>query len=326
MVDHGKIILFPRGITPLQIISFRSHFSRNTLLLMFFVALLMAAVTAWKYDLVATVYFRDQLTATGWIINGAIVALFLIGLARMIAIFLSYSREEKATARFVRNQEEELEDPLHEVPATSIIARRYLVMERLHAASTPIDQGALAATLLASESTRTSFPKYISNVLILTGVFGTIVSLSLALLGASDLLENAVDVEGMGLVIHGMSTALSTTITAIVCYLFFGYFYLKLTDAQTNLLSAVEQVTTTYLAPLFVVEQDTTLYEFTGLVRSLQSLVKQMQESQKVVARAETRLLDAVDEYQQQAEQGQQQMGTVIKLLRQGFRLPEDEA
>ncbi len=310
----------------MQIISFRSHFSRNTLLLMFFVALLMAAVTAWKYDLVATVYFRDQLTATGWIINGAIVALFLIGLARMIAIFLSYSREEKATARFVRNQEEELEDPLREVPAGSIIARRYLVMERLHAASTPIDQGALAATLLASESTRTSFPKYISNVLILTGVFGTIVSLSLALLGASDLLENAVDVEGMGLVIHGMSTALSTTITAIVCYLFFGYFYLKLTDAQTNLLSAVEQVTTTYLAPLFVVEQDTTLYEFTGLVRSLQSLVKQMQESQKVVARAETRLLDAVDEYQQQAEQGQQQMGTVIKLLRQGFRLPEDEA
>ena len=310
----------------MQIISFRSHFSRNTLLLMFFVALLMAAVTAWKYDLVATVYFRDQLTATGWIINGAIVALFLIGLARMIAIFLSYSREEKATARFVRNQEEELEDPLREVPASSIIARRYLVMERLHAASTPIDQGALAATLLASESTRTSFPKYISNVLILTGVFGTIVSLSLALLGASDLLENAVDVEGMGLVIHGMSTALSTTITAIVCYLFFGYFYLKLTDAQTNLLSAVEQVTTTYLAPLFVVEQDTTLYEFTGLVRSLQSLVKQMQESQKVVAETETRLLDAVDEYQQQAEQGQQQMGTVIKLLRQGFRLPEDEA
>ncbi|BAO44541.1 hypothetical protein [Thiolapillus brandeum] len=308
----------------MQIISFRRHFSRNTLLLMFLVALVMAGIAAWKYDLVATVYFRDQLTATGWIINGAIVALFLLGLMRMIAIFHSYSREEKATTRFIRNQEESLEDPLYQVPANSIIAARYRVMERLHATSTPINQGALAATLLASESTRTSFPKYISNVLILTGVFGTIVSLSLALLGASDLLENAVDVEGMGLVIHGMSTALSTTITAIVCYLFFGYFYLKLTDAQTNLLSAVEQVTTTYLAPLFVVEQDTTLYEFTGLVRSLQSLVRQMQESQKVVARAETRLLDAVDEYQSRVEQDQVEMGTVVKLLRQGFRLPED--
>ena len=291
---------------------------------MFLVALVIAGIAIWKYELVATVYFRDQLTATGWIINGAIVALFLLGLMRMIAIFLSYSREERAAARFIHNQENELEDPLYQVPARTIIASRYRVMERLHSSSTPINQGALAATLLASESTRTSFPKYISNVLILTGVFGTIVSLSLALLGASDLLENAVDVEGMGLVIHGMSTALSTTITAIVCYLFFGYFYLKLTDAQTNLLSAVEQVTTTYLAPLFVVEQDTTLYEFTGLVRSLQSLVRQMQESQKVVARAESRLLDAVDEYQDQVGQGQKEMGTVVELLRRGFRLPDD--
>ncbi len=310
----------------MQIVTFRSHFSRNTLLLMFLVALVISGIAVWKYDLIATVYFRDQLTATGWIINGAIVVLFLLGLMRMITIFLSYSREERATARFIQNQENELEDPLLQVPANSIIASRYRVMERLHASSTPINQGALAATLLASESTRTSFPKYISNVLILTGVFGTIVSLSLALLGASDLLENAVDVEGMGLVIHGMSTALSTTITAIVCYLFYGYFYLKLTDAQTNILSAVEQVTTTYLAPLFVVEQDTTLYEFTGLVRSLQSLVRQMQESQKVVARAETRLLDAVSEYQQQLGQGQEEMGTVVQLLRRGFRLPDDDA
>jgi len=309
----------------LQIITFRSHFSRNTLLLMFLVALVIIGISIWKYDLVATVYFRDQLTATGWIINGAIVILFVLGLLRMIAIFLSYGREEKATARFIRNQENEVEDPLYQVPAGSIIASRYRVMERLHASSTPINQGALAATLLASESTRTSFPKYISNVLILTGVFGTIVSLSLALLGASDLLEHAVDVEGMGLVIHGMSTALSTTITAIVCYLFFGYFYLKLTDAQTNLLSAVEQVTTTYLAPLFVVEQDTTLYEFTGLVRSLQSLVRQMQESQKVVARAETRLLDAVDEYQNQALGEREKMDVMIELLRKGFRLPEED-
>ncbi|HID45981.1 MAG TPA: hypothetical protein EYP34_09530 [Chromatiaceae bacterium] len=129
----------------------------------------------------------------------------------------------------------------------------------------------------------------------------------------------------MGLVIHGMSTALSTTITAIVCYLFFGYFYLKLTDAQTNLLSAIEQVTTTYLTPLFIVEQETTLYEFTGLVRSLQSLVKQMQVSQKVVTKAEAQLLAAVDEYQDQIGESNRDMITVIELLRRGFRLRDDE-
>ncbi|WP_293680258.1 hypothetical protein [Thiolapillus sp.] len=309
----------------MQIITFRSHFSRNTLLLMLLLAAILAGISIWKFDLIKTVYFKDQLTATGWIINGAIVALFLVGILRIIAIFLSYSREEAATSRFIRNQEEEAENPLDQVPLNSIIARRYLVMERLFDASTPINQGALATTLLANESTRTSLPKYISNILILTGVFGTIVSLSLALLGASDLLENAVDVGGMGLVIHGMSTALSTTITAIVCYLFYGYFYLKLTDAQTNLLSAIEQITTTYLAPMFVVEQETTLYEFTGLVRSLQSLVKQMQVSQKVVTKAEAKLLATVDEYQSQMDESNRDMSAVIKLLRRGFRLRDDE-
>ncbi|WP_456378586.1 hypothetical protein [Thiolapillus sp.] len=309
----------------MQIITFRSHFSRNTLLLMFLLAAIVGGISFWKFDLIQTVYFKDQLTATGWIINGSIAALFLAGMARMIMIFLSYSREEAATARFIRNQEEEIDNPLDQVPRNSIIARRYLVMERLFNSSSPINQGALAATLLANESTRTSLPKYISNILILTGVFGTIVSLSLALLGASDLLENAVDVGGMGLVIHGMSTALSTTITAIVCYLFFGYFYLKLTDAQTNLLSATEQVTTTYLAPMFVVEQETTLYEFTGLVRSLQSLVKQMQSSQKIVTRAEAQLLTAVDEYQKQLAESNKDMGAIISLLKRGFRLRDDE-
>jgi len=309
----------------LQIITFRSHFSRNTLLLMLVLAAVAASISIWKFDLIQTVYFKDQLTATGWIINGSIVALFLAGITRIIAIFLSYSREETATARFIRNQEEDIENPLDQVPQNSIIARRYLVMERLFNSSSPINQGALAATLLANESTRASLPKYISNILILTGVFGTIVSLSLALLGASDLLENAVDVGGMGLVIHGMSTALSTTITAIICYLFFGYFYLKLTDAQTNLLSAIEQVTTTYLAPMFVVEQETTLYEFTGLVRSLQSLVKQMQVSQKIVTKAETRLLTAVDEYQKQLTESNKDMAAIINLLKRGFRLRDDE-
>ena len=81
------------------------------------------------------------------------------------------------------------------------------------------------------------------------------------------MLENAVSATGMGMVIHGMSTALSTTITAIVCYVFFGYMFQRLTDAQTNLISGVEQVTTAFLMPKFQVQTDNVLYEFTGLIR-----------------------------------------------------------
>ena len=293
---------------------------------MLLLAVLVGSFIFWKQDLVSTIYFKAQLTSLGLIINGAILALFSVGVLRIVMIFLSYAREEASVGRFIRNQElDDAETPLQGVPNKSIIARRYHTMEHLHQASTPVAQGALASSLLAAESTRTSLPKFISNILILSGVFGTIISLSIALLGASDLLENAVNVSGMGLVIHGMSTALSTTITAIICYLFFGYFYLKLTDAQTNLVSAIEQVTTTYLMPRFQVQSDTTLYEFTGLVRSLQALVTQMQASQKAITKVELNLLQKVDEYQENMVQQAQSLENVNQLLRRGFRLRDDQ-
>lgn len=309
----------------MQVIRFRPHFSRNTLLLMLLLAAIVGSFIYWQLDLVTTIYFKAQLTSLGLIINGAILALFTVGILRMIMIFLSYTREEAAIGHFIRNQElEGIENPLQKVSRRSIIALRYHTMEHLHQANTPVVQGALASSLLAAESTRTSLPKFISNILILSGVFGTIISLSIALLGASDLLENAVDVSGMGLVIHGMSTALSTTITAIICYLFFGYFYLKLTDAQTNLVSAIEQVTTTYLMPRFQVQADTTLYEFAGLVRSLQTLVTQMHASQKVITKAELNLLEKVDQYQENLVQQSNSLETMNQLLRRGFRLRDD--
>jgi len=309
----------------LQVISFRPHFSRNTLLLMLLVAAAFAGVVYWKFDLLRDIYLENQLTTLGLVVNGAILLLFALGVLRMVTIFLDYVHEEAALARFIRNHDLDEEELLDGVPEGSLIARRFHTMQQLFDSATPINQAALASTLLASESTRTSFPKYVSNILILTGVFGTIVSLSIALIGASDLLENTVNVSGMGLVIHGMSTALSTTITAIVCYLFYGYFYLKLTDAQTNLLSAVEQVSATYLAPRFQVEPETTLYEFTGLVRSLQNLVTRMEKSHKLIMKVETQLLKAVDQYQERSEKTDLDMVTIIELLRKGFRLRDGE-
>lgn len=290
---------------------------------MIIVGIAVAAVIIWKLDYINTVYFKDQLTATGWIINGAIVVLFTLGLFRMIAIFLSYSREEAAMMRFVRNMDAGEADPLKSVNKKSIIAKRYLTLDKLHQNHTPINQSALASTLVASESTRNSFPRFISNTLILTGVFGTIVSLSLALIGASDLLENAVNVNGMGLVVHGMSTALSTTITAIACYMYFGYFYMRMTDVQTNLISGIEQVTTTHLMPKFQLQTDNVLYEFTGLIRSLQGLVNQMSKSQTRFSEVEKKLTETVDVFKEHVEGTHQELADIKGILRIGFRLSD---
>ena len=310
----------------MESINLRRHYSRNTLVRMIIIAVVFAVLMVWKFDLVYTVYFKDQLTQIGLIINGAIILLFVIGLLRAIGILLSYMREEGALERFVRNVERRPNsDPLKGVSTATIIARRYATLRRLHEARTPINQNALASTLVASQSTRNGLPRYINNILILTGVFGTIVSLSMALIGASDVLENAISATGMGLVIHGMSTALSTTITAIVCYVFFGYIYQRLTDAQTNLISGVEQVTTTYLMPKFQVQTDNVLYEFTGLIRSLQGLVDQLQKSQLGFEATQDQLADTLSLYRDKVDGLDERLENIVDHLRVGFRLRDDE-
>ena len=316
----------PVEVTQLEAINLRRHYSRNTLVRMVILALVAAALVLWKFQLVNYIYFKDQLTDVGKVINGAILLLFAVGLLRATGILLIYMREEGALTRFVRNVEKRPDvDPLKGVGNSSIIARRYATMRRLHEARTPINQNALASTLVASESTRNGLPRFINNILILSGVFGTIVALSMALIGASDVLENAISATGMGMVIHGMSTALSTTITAIVCYVFFGYIYQRLTDAQTNLISGVEQVTTTYLMPRFQVQTDNVLYEFTGLIRSLQGLVDQLQRSQLGFEATQDQLADTLAMYRDKVDSLDVRLDTIAHQLRIGFRLRDDE-
>ncbi|RDH88245.1 MAG: hypothetical protein DIZ77_15780 [endosymbiont of Seepiophila jonesi] len=306
-------------------IQLRRNFSRNILIRMVIMSTLVAGLIVWKFDFINQVYFRDQLTSTGLIINGTIVGLFFVGILRMILIFIHYVREENALIRFVRNLREGMEEPYAQLPKKSIIVMRYRIMEGLFKANCPVNHGSLASTLLANESTRNSLPKFINNILILTGVFGTIVSLSIALIGASDLLENAINVGGMGMVIHGMSTALSTTITAIICYVIFGYFHLKLTDVQTNLVSAVEQVTVNELIPRFHVHTDSVLYEFTGLIRFMQGLVNQMGQSQQAVQEMEEHMLTTLDGFAEQSKSHTRDMADIKHILIRGFRLRQPE-
>jgi hypothetical protein len=322
----------------LESIQIRRYFSRNILFRMLVLGAIVAGLLYWKLDFINDIYFRDQLTPTGLIVNGAIVGLFVLGLLRIIGILFSYSLEERALIQFMRNLRDKV-DPIYEISENRMIARRYRNLEVLSNANTPINHNALATTLVASESTRNSLPKFINNTLILTGVFGTIVSLSIALIGASDLLASAVNVNGMGLIIHGMSTALSTTITAIVCYIYFGYFYMKLTDVQTNLISGIEQVTTTHLMPRFQIQTESVLFEFSGLIRSLQSLISkmeasqssfqnlanEMQNSQSNIESLEQCISNAVNKvYDDRIQPVTQEMEDIKKLLRDGFRLHED--
>jgi hypothetical protein len=281
------------------------------------------ALLAFNFDLIYPFYFENQLTNTGIVINGAILGLLIIGLGNIFYHLLRYHHEEAAIAGFVNNVESIKTDLMEGLPADSMVVKRQLAMQSIQRSNGEINHGALAAMLNADEATHFGLIRFINNILILTGVFGTIVSLSIALLGASDLIDSAsASLGGMGLVIHGMSTALSTTITAIVAYIVFGYFYTRLNDVQTHCLSGIEQLTTVYLMPRYVKSNDDIVHKMSDLIKSVIHAASGLKQTQDVYHDAALTLHQTITSYQQQIDQLVDEIHGIKRILRDGFRLP----
>ena len=300
----------------------RSNFSRRMLIRLIVLGAIVVLVLLANYQFISELYLENQQTPVGLIVNGGILLVFFLGLVKIVTTLSWYMQEESALARFVRQFSSDPEKLMKGVSPKSVIARRHNTIRKLSEAHARINHSALAATLQADEHTRISFTRYVSNILILTGVFGTIVSLSVALMGTSNLLDSAQDSGSMGLVIHGMSTALSTTITAILCYLFYGYFYLKLSDAQTHFLSGVEEVTAVYLLPEYSHDSETMLNEVTGLIHGLREAARGMRNIQQEYAEAGNRLHGIAADLGEQMNAMTRSVDGIKVLLREGFRLP----
>lgn len=335
------------------------NYTRNILLQILLVIGLLAAVIVWQRDVVYEIYMANQVNAVGWAVNGGILLLFACGLIQLIKRFLEYRNQEQAINRFTTNVNNN-EEPLLGIRQDYMVAERFLTLKSLNKRRANINQNVLAATLLASESSRNSFLKFVHNVLILIGVFGTIISLSISLLGASDILQGggqagsliggreAAQASGLGTMIFGMSTALSTTLTAIIAYLFFGYFYIKLTDTQTFLISKIEEVTATTLLPHLQLNQDAVVRDYSESIRSANELIQKLDQSQQKYADSATALeaatkkladkvlpadsqgdhkelinliREVVEKQNQTATESARSMNEVIALLQRGFRL-----
>ena len=281
------------------------------------------ALVTLNFDLIYPFYFENQLTNTGIFINSGILGLLIIGLGNIFYHLLRYRREEIAIAGFVNNVESIKIDLLEGLPADSMVVKRQLTLQSIQKSHGEINHGALAAMLNADEATHFGLIRFINNILILTGVFGTIVSLSIALIGASDLIDSAnASLGGMGLVIHGMSTALSTTITAIVSYIIFGYFYTRLNDVQTHCLSGIEQLTTVYLLPRYVKASDDIVHKLADLIKSVIHATDKLKKTQDTYQEAAITLNQTITTNQQQVDQLVDEIHGIKQILRDGFRLP----
>ncbi len=297
----------------------------NRIILQFIVvcaaALLLLGV---NYSFIWSFYFENQQTNTGLIINGAIAALLVFGLGNIFFQLLYYRSEEAAMARLVHNIEALKNDLTEGLRPSSVIAQRFQTIQAISTADGEINHGALASMLSADQSTRLGLIRFINNILILTGVFGTIVSLSIALLGASDLIDSSdASLGGMGLVIYGMSTALSTTMTAIVSYLLYGYFFNRLGDVQTHFLSGVEQLTSVYLLPKYAKTANNLDGKLAELIKSLVFVTDKMSKTQDTYQDAANTLQANIDLHQKQLHNLGTDLHQVKQLLREGFRLPD---
>jgi len=270
--------------------------------------------------------------------------LFALGMWVLLRQLFRYAAEENDLARFAANyaRSDDSGNVLEGVAADSIIADRYEQFVSMFDRRAQINHNAMAATLIADESSRMGVPKFVNNVLILTGVLGTIVSLSIALLGATDLISTGSETGGLATVIGGMSTALSTTMSAIVAYLVFGYFYLRVLDAQTHFLGRIEDLSATHLVPRFQTSPDTLVNDYSRLLSTGTELIQRMDTTHKrfsntaaeielLLTELRARIADTHDSVQtvqktleEQLDHGRITTTQMHALLREGFRLPDN--
>ena len=300
------------------------RYARKILIQFLVLAVAIIFVVIWQQDFLYAVYAENQVTQVGVFINGGIGVLFFGGIYQIVREFKRLESEEIALNQTLLNLENK-NAALEGVSASSLIANRYETLVDLHRQHAVINHSAPAATVVALESSRVSFPKFVHNVLILTGVFGTVVSLSIALLGAFDVVAATTETGGLGMIIHGMSTALSTTMTAIFAYLFFGYFYLRLMDAQTHVVSSLESSTTRILLPMFQIEPEKAAEQLSQIVKTAAALVERLDQSQASYAEVAADLRNLFVSYRDEMQRNSDGLTKMTKVLREGFRLDESD-
>lgn len=232
----------------------------------------VAGIGAWRWELVRSIYFIDAKTV---ILNGIIFLIFISGVVYLIRAYTHCRFEEQQVETFIREKQIGEFSP-ENLPPTALITRRYETIRELYQRSVPIHHGALAAIMAAEESLHQSYPRFVNNVLILTGVFGTIVSLIFALIGATSILGTADPGKGMEVMLLGMNTALTTTATAIVCFFLFTYFYHRMADIQNYLFGRLEEAVLVHIVPEFAFDTEAIQYKTEQLIRELRRLVAEL--------------------------------------------------
>ena len=283
----------------------------------------MAALILYMQSSIKYFYTSGEISETGMIINGVIIALFLLGMLRILIVLFRYVAEHNAILQLTESFATRPNNPLKDMPATSLITQRYKAVKWVADQGAPVNQAAMAASLNASESSRLTVIRFVHSTLILAGVFGTVVSLSMALIGAAGLLNSPEGVKEMGTIISSMSSALSSTVTAIVCFFIFAYFYLRLNDARIQVLTSIEDVTSLHFLPKLVKSEEGVINHVTRLTAALNDAADKLLTVEQTFINAGTHLQNVISDLDTHVKNNS--LEDIKDLIRKGFHLSEPE-
>lgn len=299
--------------------------AKNTLFQIVLFLVVAAGLILFKKDAIVKLVTSGDISEVGLIINFIILLLFLAGMSKIVMVLFRYIDEHHAVVKVAHNLRSNVVDPTGIVSSNKLIAQRYSNIELITKQGSPVNQAALASNINASESTRLTFIRFVHSTLILAGVFGTVVSLSMALIGAAGLLNSPESIKEMGIIISSMSSALSSTVMAIVCFFVFAYFYLRLNASRIQLLNDIEEVTGLYILPKISHTEEGLIAKVSELTTTLNLATERLLSVQHTFNHAGISLQAAVDDLHGQVNSSSQtkSLNEIKGLLRKGFHLSE---
>jgi hypothetical protein len=301
--------------------------AKSTLIQVVLFLITLAALLLFYKDTIVNIYTSGDISKTGLIINGIIFIFFFIGLLRIVMVLFRYIHEHMQLLKMIHSLRQNDDNPTQGLVKTSLAVQRFNSVKWVSQQGAPVNQEAMAASTNAYESSRLTVIRFVHSTLILAGVFGTVVSLSMALIGAAGLLNSPEGVKEMGAIISGMSSALSSTITAIICFFVFAYFYLRLNDARIQLLTQVEDLTSMYLIPKISHTEE-------GMIQQVAELTSALKDSAHKILAVEEKFIQAGDQLKLAVDDLHghikrigihDEINDIKGLIRKGFHLSEPE-
>ena len=276
-------------------------------------------------DFLMGFYLGARSTAVGFVVNSIILGLFSLATLYILVSMVAFRKEELAVQKLFQNISKDSKDPMFGIPSESIVGQRYHILQSAHQRQEKIDLQRLGVLLSVELHAKLTFPKFVAGILVLIGMLGTILSLAIALLGASNLIATVDSVNDLGAVLNGMSTALSTTMTGIVTYVLFRFFLSRYMAVQSNLQYTVERLTTLQLGPRFLVDESVLAPKIVSLVDSLNLAATKIAEHHQHLMVTSEKFADAAQTYSSNINGMLTGISQINDNLSKGFRLDKEE-